>query len=427
MVKKFSWGKFETDLNPPKQYSEVVPTIPIHYGRVTDICLDENSPLYIDGSYSNIGSISFDFVETSINSSNLAKPLNPFLKTYPLINEIVVILEAPDDDAQSRPESKSYYYLSVTNIWNNPEFNALPNTIQNQLNRNREEIEGLSNELDPNGSSGGNFIETGNTKNLKSFPGDIIMQGRTGNSIRLGSTQFLNDNSLPNTYSSNKLTGNPILILRNGQTISENIQNPRANFFDTVENINLDPSSFYLTTNQIIPLRSLAFNTDNYITNAPTSLNAFENPQAIISSDRIVFSAKKDSIILDADKSVSINSNGSLNLSTSVTIVDSSIILLGNKKANSPVVKGDQLILLLGNLIEAVENFSDAFITKTLTEGGTIGEIVEAPEVAGVKIGRDVVKSSSDLENQALALQSICRKIKKEGLSTLNSKTVKTI
>ena len=253
------------------------------------------------------------------------------------------------------------------------------------------------------------------------------MQGRTGNSIRLGSTQFLNDNSLPNTYSSNKLTGNPILILRNGQTISENIQNPRANFFDTVENINLDPSSFYLTTNQIIPLRSLAFNTDNYITNAPTSLNAFENPQAIISSDRIVFSAKKDSIILDADKSVSINSNGSLNLSTSVTIVDSSIILLGNKKANSPVVKGDQLILLLGNLIEAVENFSDAFITKTLTEGCTIGEIVEAHEVAGVKIGRDVVKSSSDLENQALALQSICRKIKKEGLSTLNSKTVKTI
>ena len=32
MVKKFSWGKFETDLNPPKQYSEVVPTVPIIMG-----------------------------------------------------------------------------------------------------------------------------------------------------------------------------------------------------------------------------------------------------------------------------------------------------------------------------------------------------------------------------------------------------------
>ena len=71
--------------------------------RVIDISLNSNSTLWEQtGEWQGIGSIQFQLVdgatnEDTISSSklNLAKPLFPHLKNYPLVNEVVLIFKLP--------------------------------------------------------------------------------------------------------------------------------------------------------------------------------------------------------------------------------------------------------------------------------------------------------------------------------------------
>ena len=66
-----------------------------------------------------------------------------------------------------------------------------------------------------------------------------------GNSIRFGSTS---PNKVQNYWSSTGAIGNPITIIRNGQGKQEN----DIAWIPTIENINRDPSSIYLTQGQKI-------------------------------------------------------------------------------------------------------------------------------------------------------------------------------
>ena len=92
---------------------------------------------------------------------------------------------------------------------------------------------------------GPNFVEKSDIKVLEQFVGDTTLEGRWGNSIRLGSTSL--DNKV-NSWSATGSAGNPIVIIRNGQGTPEN----DIPWFPTIENINRDPSSIYLTNGQQI-------------------------------------------------------------------------------------------------------------------------------------------------------------------------------
>jgi hypothetical protein len=76
----------------------------------------------------------------------------------------------------------------------------------------------------------------------------MILEGRFGNSIRFGSTNASSEISNPNNWSDSGNTGDPITIIRNGQ--STNLD--EKGWLPTVENINSDASSIYLTSNQRI-------------------------------------------------------------------------------------------------------------------------------------------------------------------------------
>ena len=97
---------------------------------------------------------------------------------------------------------------------------------------------------------------------LLPYEGDNILEGRYGNSIRLGSTTYYDSSKekgpRPNPWSINSAqgistvdeiegeTGDPIIIIRNGQTetVSDNALAP------LLEDINGDHSSIYLCSNQ---------------------------------------------------------------------------------------------------------------------------------------------------------------------------------
>ena len=152
------------------------------------------------------------------------------------------------------------------------------------------------------------FKENNTIKNLQPFEGDILLEGRWGNTIRFGST--VNDSSPPNPWSNNGENGEPIIIIKNGQTAESN-----DTWIPQVENINSDKSSIYLTSNQQIPIEGASINYKSYDT-PPESPNEFIGEQVLINSGRLYFNAKNDSILLSANTSINLNTQDTVNIDT---------------------------------------------------------------------------------------------------------------
>jgi hypothetical protein len=230
--------------------------------RVLDIILDLNHPKAIElGGYDSIGTIFYTKIEDntpleSPESANVAKPLFTYLKYYPLVNEIVLILSTKDKNIYNG-NFLSTYYLPQVNIWNHPHHNALPSLKglgeENTSNDYQQTENGVVRKVDDGGTDitlGKYFNEQLNIKPLLPYEGDMIIEGRFGNSIRFGSTTL--GDTIPdenkNRWSEGGQIGDPITIIRNGQ--SENLD--EKGWVHTIENIDDDASSIYLTSNQQI-------------------------------------------------------------------------------------------------------------------------------------------------------------------------------
>lgn len=195
------------------------------------------------------------------------------------------------------------------------------------------------------------FIERGNIHPLLPFEGDILHEGRWGNSIRFGSTV-----KSKNLWSTSGNNGDPITIIRNGQ-------NPNSSNFGSepiVENINEDLSAIYLTSYQQLPLSPA--NKEKYNSyptdKIPIFPSQYSKPQILINSDRIVINAKTDSILMSSQQSISLSTIGSVNIDATSHYVSSNDIRLGSKAANQSVLLGDDTIDLLIELTKAVSTLA---------------------------------------------------------------------
>ena len=221
--------------------------------RVIDIILDTDHPRASSlGGVDGIGTIFYGDILSKKGIDNpetlpTAKPLFSYQKYLPLINEIVLLTEVTiDKDNKSKEKLK--LYLPNINIWNNPHHNAMPLTEYYKsgnkgYSSTQDGFAKTSQDNSLNISFGDYFQEKDFIKPLRPFEGDNILEGRLGNSIRLGST------SKPlNPWSQNGENSDPIIIIRNGQynDINDNTFNPN------IEDINNDDSSIYLTSNQNI-------------------------------------------------------------------------------------------------------------------------------------------------------------------------------
>ena len=95
------------------------------------------------------------------------------------------------------------YYLPPVNIFGSVNHNALADQLT------EEELEAqVETGLDY-------FKEIENVRPLQPYLGDIMLEGRYGQSIRFGST--ISGSRVPNNWSNEGQAGNPITIIRNGQ------------------------------------------------------------------------------------------------------------------------------------------------------------------------------------------------------------------
>ena len=319
------------------------------------------------GEYSSIGSILWEDLTNpsgaALDTLSYAAPLYSNVKFLPLVNEIVYIISLPNAMSQENPSTgNQYYYFQSINIWNSIHHNASPNSLAtkptNAQNYNKTEA-GVEIQADSTLGEinlGITFKEKIGIRNLQPFEGDVLMEGRWGNTLRFGSTV---NNSFPlNSWSNSGENGEPIIIIKNGQTKTDD-----DSWIPQVENINTDKSSIYLTSNQQIPIEGASIDYNSYDT-PPEIPNEFVGEQVLINSGRLYFNAKNDSILLSANNSINLNTQDTVNIdSKNKLIIDTKEIYLGNKNATEPVILGNKFLADFQKLLTNMISLTSALVT----------------------------------------------------------------
>jgi hypothetical protein len=354
--------------------------------RVVDVILDETHPDFVSlGEWNGIGTIKYELIlspESEKAEKNIAKPLLANSKTFPLKNEIVFLISLPDTDSLNNlTDNEVFYYLNVISLWNHPHHNAFPNpqnssTIPESQRKDYKSIESgnvrrvtdNSTEINLNSTnnSGGKFVERINIHPILPFTGDNIFEGRFGNSIRLGST-VRSKSQYQNNWSTIGQEGDPITVIRNGQPSNSSDEG----WLPTVEDINSDLSSIYVTSTQRIPINVSSKNYSGISTDQiPLYPISYNQNQIILNSGRILFNSTTDSILLSSQKVISISANEDIGISTRKNVtLTGDLIKLGGINAGESLLLGDSFIKQFKVLLDTINLLCDALIAEPALKG----------------------------------------------------------
>lgn len=272
-------------------------------GRVKSIVLgpykgntNERDPDY--NTNADIGKIRYQLLYNPINPSfseavsEPAWPINGFVKQYPLINEIVMIMLGPSSGLNDSSTSQKSFYFPPFGLWNDSNHNGFPDLREynNFLNKYINKPGYSSGETQiPNFPLGYTFQEKKDIKNLKPFEGDVLLQSRYGQSIRFGSTVSLLKKE--NSWSNAGSNGDPITIILNQQG-----SRAESNQFSTfVEDINRDGSAIYMTSTQEIRLDLLGFPLNSFNTSIDPVREDIVIAREIPISDQYTSAEEQDS------------------------------------------------------------------------------------------------------------------------------------
>lgn len=345
------------------------------FGRVLDIILDPSHPMYQekDGSQGLYG-VFYEELGKSVSSLDLssipfAYNSNINLQVLPLKGEIVEIKLEPSEHRIDNATAVKAYWTKIIPLWNSPLHNAYPD---------------LAKESKPD--FGYNFKET-SVIPLQRFPGDVVLEGRGGSSLRMGTT--IHTLNLLTDESNN---GKPFTILRTGEITDTS---------DTyVEDINKDQASIYLLSDHKIPVEPVqAFKTSWKTLPAP--VNSYKGNQVVVSSGRLVFMSSKENILILSKKSVGV-AGTSLNLEgVDYVNLDAPKIYIGGVSSRTE----QEPVMLGGVTVEWLESLFTKFerLVKNLAEmdpDPEIGIPVLMAEAAAIQ------KTLPSLKNQLKTLTS---------------------
>jgi hypothetical protein len=343
--------------NSPSAQPQFVPV------RVKSIILNEDHSRFKDlGEWNSLGAIEFEYISNPSGQSNVlsvAYPLYPNTKNYPLINEVVFLITLPSTGIGLTWNATRSYYVNVVSLWNHPHHNAYPENPNvappSQVKDYTQTGVGSVRRVTDQSTEiylGQTFLERSNIHPLLPFEGDFIQEGRWGNSIRFGST--VKRGGERNDWSSFGINGDPITILRNGQSPSSS----EEGWIPITEDINQDLSSIYSTSTQKIPLEASSTSYVSYKSDSPINPKEYkDNPQIILNSGRLIFNTTQDHILLSSRKSINFNAVSSVNIDAPNTIIQSTNVYLGSKDATESVLKGDTTIKLLKTLVQNLQSF----------------------------------------------------------------------
>ena len=379
MINRLGFTGLIKNLSPPRSTPVRSGGRSTIIGRVTDVILDNNHPKFQElGGWQSIGTVIFEPVgKFNVGIAvSIAKPFFPNIQNYPLVNELIMVLRAPTSIQDTNDFTSKGYYISNIDLWNSPHSNALPNPLVTSNNTPTTPTGvpvqvGTSGDIpeatlnSPTNPSQQTFVEKDNIHPLQSYAGDLIYEGRFGQSIRFGNTT----KGTNNTWSSVGGNGDPIMILRNGQ----NPEITTDGWVPTVENLDKDLSTIYLTSTQKL---SVDNNTISRFTPFSTlgraiTLNNYTGPQIFTNTDRIVLNAKNDSVLIGSKKGISLFTEEYMNVKSRNLFIDAQNVKLGNENATEPLLLGDKTADLLSRLITQLTSICNVLLTDQIYPGGT--------------------------------------------------------
>ena len=366
-IKDSSQSVYENGIRTNKPIPIYMQFIP---GHVIDVVVNESHSAYTEARDINCIIAKPHYGET-LNYTALNKG-----KYYPLFRGIQDV-PTHGDQVLLCDFGSVNYYLGPINTINNPNFNVDHlKEIEQPINAedskrtiSERAIVGLSNsfKLFPIGRLQKEYIkqldDTMNQSDTEETHGDLLFEGRHGNSIRIGSRDFY-----PNIILSNgRIPGMNSESLFDGSLISITSAGSLIDYFGTfVLSSNLDNSRPIASGNNSEETSIFNYGYGHEVDNPIENKN-----QIFITSDRIIFDAKDNNITLSAKNNIDIGAGNNLTINTKKYVsIESSNIYLGKQaKLNhdeavaEPLVLGEQLRLILEEIVGILE------ITHGLVQG----------------------------------------------------------
>ena len=319
-----------------------------------------------------------------------AYPLDTNIKRVPLIGEVVLVFSSIGVEANRGTRGSRLYYMNPVSIQLNPNNNALPPIIAPIASESNNDSYGntssgnpnVANQDDTENDLGEGFVEESSVTPLQPFLGDLLIEGRFGHSLRFGYTPQTSQTTQQPSWTSDT-DSDPITILSNGRK-----QGGEYNKF-SIESIDDDLSSIWLTSSQ-----KLRIQTSQRNLGSADSQSSFDKPSIVITSDRLLFNAKNDHIVLSANKSVNVcTPNWAMDL--------------------------DKLFTEIKNLVDKVIELNEN-VEKAHTEYGNIAQNLSTAQVT-------TALGPSPLLNFATYIQSKIQSETNKAETQLNKQGIQTI
>tara|TARA_Y100000593_G_scaffold65116_1_gene119992 strand:+ start:151 stop:1332 length:1182 start_codon:yes stop_codon:yes gene_type:complete len=327
-----------------------------------DLPTDESGNPNFDYYGSVLGRFIYSESNLSIDKCTFFRPLSPDFTRTPVIGEI---LYGFDDEGDR-------YFLGTLHVKNSVVNRAQPNlSTPDAVDTNNTKGD-TTYKVSPNQGKynpGYYYFPLPQVKPLKTFEGDTIIQGRFGNSIRLGSNQVNDQVGSTNIKITSGLTG----FTNEGKL--------------SIENIKSDLNSIHLTYNEKqnfdLPIESIRIQ----------DVKDYDKAQVQIRSDRLIFTTKKsdgNSIGIFSGDKISIGSVNDVYVESPLVVIESSEVKVGSENAEEPQVLGQTLYDKLEALVTAIGGVT-GIPTPT---GPTPGPVSAAPNWSSVTSALSAVKDA---------------------------------
>ena len=314
----------DSSLNEEFYELEPVEVLEVHLDDTKETFPKQKGKNSGNPDYSYIGGIIGRFVYSEqglkVDKCRSYKPINPSLNFVPAVGEIVIGVQYLGQ----------YYYTTQLNVFGNPNFNTQHSISRSKVSNGNVSEDGRQvlnmKDVGPNSRKVGYYFEKAkDARKLLPHEGDVIIEGRHGNSIRIGSDIKKENLDSPN------------IILNVGQS-KDDFPEPKQ---PVEEKIDTDGSSVYLTTNQTLEFTP---GIKSKVVTAP-----YEGKNILLSSDRIIFNTKNGGDIgMFSHNNISIGA-------VKEVVIESPVTKIGSSSATEPLVLGDKLEAVLNDILTLIE------------------------------------------------------------------------
>lgn len=265
----------------------------VHEAVVTDVIVNDSHPEYGADGY-NVGAVQYRALKSDYYKDkeklNWALPMESNVTDYPLLNEIILIHVALNRMYYSRKVNTSSRVTSHALFGLNEELSEQVGQKERNTDLRNSKVNPRVEKETPTSLLGKYFKEKPGVYRLRSDEGDIIYEGRSGQSIRFGAAW-----KKGTIFQSTKVDQSPNLLFRVGP---DSTQKPPANLFGLVqEDINKDQSSIWMVSDQIVPLTYATKQSSVHGASIVDFPQRLDGNQIVINTDRFVINTKTDKLL----------------------------------------------------------------------------------------------------------------------------------